>query len=142
MDFNNERTALFCYIAAAFLAGAIAGTVTLPSVVNAQARAQKTTRLMTTDLAGWCDGKEAVIEYSEEAPGPGRKHYHPGHSFTYMIEGSRTVTIDGMTTEVVPAGGVHYEAPMQANVSNNGSPARVVTFRILEKGKEETVVAP
>lgn len=142
MNFNKTRIAPFCYIAAAFLAGLIAGPFIMPQVVSAQARVQKTTRVMTKDLAGWCDGKEAIVEYSDEPAGPSAKHYHPGHSFSYMIEGSRTVTSDGASAEVVPAGGVHYEAPMKANVSNNASPARVVTFRILEKGKPETVVAP
>ena len=97
---------------------------------------------MTTDLAGWCDGKEAVVEYSEEDPGPSAKHYHPGHSFSFMIDGSRTVTVDGMPVQTVRAGEIHYEAPLRPNISNNASPAKVVTFRILEKGKAESVPVP
>jgi quercetin dioxygenase-like cupin family protein len=145
MSFDKTKVALFCYITVAFLSGVIVGPLTLPRLsaqVSTQERSQKTTRLMTTDLAGWCDGKEAVVEYNEEAQGPSAKHYHPGHSFSYMIEGSRTVVVDGKPAQVVPAGGIHYEAPMKANVSINASPAKVVTFRILEKGKTETVSAP
>jgi quercetin dioxygenase-like cupin family protein len=145
MSFNKTKVALFCYITLAFLSGVIVGPHAIPGLsaqVGTQERAQKTTRLMTTDLAGWCDGKEAVVEYNEEARGPSAKHYHPGHSFSYMIEGSRTVTVDGMPAQVVPVGGIQYEAPMKASASNNVSPAKVITFRIIEKGKPETVLVP
>jgi quercetin dioxygenase-like cupin family protein len=145
MSLDKARVALFCYITVAFSSGVIVGPLAFPSLnaqVGTQERSQKTTRLMTTDLAGFCDGKEAVVEYHEEAQGPSAKHYHPGHSFSYMIEGSRTVIVDGKPQQAVPVGGVHYEAPMKANVSINASPAKVITFRILEKGKPETVVAP
>ena len=145
MSFEKNKVALFCYIIVAFLSGVIVGPLAFPSLsaqVSTQERSQKTTRLMTTDLAGWCDGKEAVVEFHEEAPGASSKHYHPGHSFSYMIEGSRTVIVDGKPAQAVPVGGIHYEAPMQANVSINASPAKVITFRILEKGKTETVAVP
>jgi hypothetical protein len=146
MRFNKTKVAPFCYIAVAFLSGVIVRSLTIPAALSAQVgtqvRAQKTTRLITTDLAGWCDGKEAVVEYSEEGPGPSAKHYHPGHSFSYMIEGSRTVTAADGTPQIIAVGGIHYEAPMKASVSNNASRAKVVTFRILEKGKTESVVVP
>jgi hypothetical protein len=145
MSLDKTKLALFCYLTVAFLSGVAFGPLVFSSLsaqVSTQERTQKTTRLMTTDLAGWCDGKEAVVEYHEEAQGPSVKHYHPAHSFSYMIEGSRTVVVDGKPQQVVPVGGIHYEAPMKANVSINASPAKVVTFRILEKGKPETVSVP
>jgi hypothetical protein len=146
MSFAKTKVASFCILATVFLSGVIVGSGTnaaaLSAQVAAQGRAQETTKLMTTDLAGWCDGKEIVVEYHEEGPGPSSKHYHPGHSFSYMIEGSRTVTVDGMPVQVVRAGEIHYEAPMRANISNNASAAKVVTFRIMEKGKTESVVVP
>lgn len=142
MSFNKSKVESFCYIAVAFLTGIIVGSPTIPAALNTQVRAQETTRLMTVDLAGWCDGKEAVVEYHEEGPGPSAKHYHHGHSFSYMIEGSRTVTADGMPAQIVRRGEIHYEAPMRANVSNNASAAKVVTFKILEKGKTESVPVP
>ena len=146
MSFSKTKVASFCIIAAAFLSGVIVRSLTIPAAlsaqVGAQGRVQKTTRLMTTDLAGWCDGKEIAVEYHEEGPGATARHYHPGHSYSYMIEGSRTVTVDGMPVQTVRAGEIHYEAPMRANVSNNTTAAKVVTFRIFEKGKPESVPAP
>ena len=125
-----------------FALGVVVGSFTSHGAINAQVRTQKTMRLMTTDLAGWCDGKEAVVEYQEEGPGSSAKHYHPGHSFSYMVEGSRTVTVDGQPPQIIRAGEVHYEAPMRANISDNASSAKVLTFRILEKGKPASVPVP
>ncbi len=53
-----------------------------------------------------------------------------------MIEGSWTVTLDGMPAQVIRAGEIHYVAPMKASISTNASPAKVVTFRILEKARK------
>jgi hypothetical protein len=50
-----------------FAIGAIVGSLTVPEL-SAQVRSLATTRLITTDLAGFCDGKEVVIDYSEVAP--------------------------------------------------------------------------
>jgi hypothetical protein len=144
MSFNKTKVALFCHITVAFLSGVIVGPHVIPALsaqVGTPVKAQRTT-LITTDLAGWCDGKEAIVEYSEETAGVGAKHYHPGHSFSYVIEGSRSITADGIPAQVVPTGGLQYEAPMKASASNNLSPAKVITFRILEKGKAETVLVP
>jgi hypothetical protein len=97
---------------------------------------------MTTDLAGFCDGKEVVVDYSEVEPGATAKHYHPGYSFGYMIEGSQTSTQDGGPPVVIHKGEVLLEQPMRINVSENSAAAKVVTFRILEKGKPASVQVP
>ena len=127
--------------ASIFVLGVVVGSLTV-SALSMQVRTQKTTRLMTTDLTGWCEGKEIIVDYQEEGPGQSAKHYHPGYSFSYMIEGSRTVKEDGAPPQIVRTGGIHFEAPMKANISENAGPAKVVTFRIVEKGKPESVQVP
>jgi len=102
----------------------------------------RSSRLLTTDLTGFCDGKEVIIDYSEVAPGASTKHYHPGYSFGYMIEGSQTSTQEGKPPVVVRKGELLLEQPAQVNVSENSAPAKVVTFRIMEKGKPESVRVP
>ena len=72
---KNER---IFYIACAFAIGLFIGQLTAP-VVSAQFRTVKTTRLLTKDLASWCDGKEVSVELNEAGPGTSGKHYHPGH---------------------------------------------------------------
>jgi hypothetical protein len=127
--------------AAIFVIGAVVGSLTIPEL-SAQVRSLATTRLITTDLAGFCDGKEVVVDYSEVAPGASSKHTHPGYSFGYMIEGSQTSTQQGKPPVVIHKGELLLEDPTQANVSENSAPAKVVTFRILEKGKPQTVRVP
>ena len=126
---------------AIFVIGAAVGSVMIPEL-SAQVRTLKSTRLTTTDLTGFCDGKEVVVDYSEVAPGASSKHYHPGYSFGYVIEGSQTSTQPGKPPVVIHKGELLLEDPTQANVSENSAPAKVVTFRILEKGKPETVRVP
>jgi hypothetical protein len=126
---------------ATFVIGVAVGSLVMPAL-SQQVRTLKTTRLVTTDLAGFCDGKEVVVDYSEVAPGASAKHYHPGYSFGYMIEGSQTSTQEGRPPVVVRKGELLLEEPAQANISENSAPAKVVTFRILEKGKPETVRVP
>ena len=126
---------------AIFVIGAAVGSLTIPEL-SAQVRTLKSTRLTTTDLTGFCDGKEVVVDYSEVAPGASSKHYHPGYSFGYMIEGSQTSTQEGRSLIVIRTGELLLEQPMEANVSENSAPAKVVTFRILEKGKPQAVRVP
>jgi hypothetical protein len=59
-----------------------------------------------------------------------------------MIEGSQTSTQQGKPPVVIHKGELLLEDPTQANVSENSAPAKVVTFRILEKGKPQTVRVP
>jgi len=127
--------------AAIFVIGVAVGSLTFPAL-SQQVRTLKTTRLMTTDLAGFCDGKEVVVDYSEVEPGASAKHYHPGYSFGYVIEGSETSTQEGRPPTVIHKGEVLLEQPMQVNVSENSAAAKTVTFRILEKGKPESVRVP
>jgi hypothetical protein len=127
--------------AAIFVIGVAVGSLAIPAL-SQQVRTLKTTRLMTTDLAGFCDGKEVVVDYSEVSPGASAKHYHPGYSFGYMIEGSQTSTQGGRPPIVIRKGELLLELPTQVNVSENSAPAKTVTFRILEKGKPENVRVP
>jgi quercetin dioxygenase-like cupin family protein len=126
---------------AIFVIGAAAGSLTIPEL-SAQIRTLTTTRLITTDLAGFCDGKEVVVDYSEVAPGASARHYHPGYSFGYVIEGSQTSAQEGKPPVVIHKGELLLEQPAQVNVSENSAPAKVVTFRILEKGKPQSVRVP
>jgi len=127
--------------AAIFVIGVAVGSLAIPAL-SQQVRTLKTTRLMTTDLAGFCDGKEVVVDYSEVSPGASAKHYHPGYSFGYMIEGSQTSTQEGRPPIVIRKGELLLEQPAQVNVSENSAPAKTVTFSILEKGKPESVRGP
>jgi quercetin dioxygenase-like cupin family protein len=128
-------------IAFAFVLGIIVGHMKLP-VAFAQLRTVKAGRLSTTDLTGWCEGKEVTVELNEIGPGTSGSHYHPGHSFTYVLEGSETYALDGQTQRIVRAGDVLHEAPMELHTVDNLSPVKLLVVRVIEKGKQATVRVP
>jgi quercetin dioxygenase-like cupin family protein len=124
-----------------FLLGIAVGQITLPAV-SAQFRSTKTTNLITTDLGSWCEGKEVTVELNEAGPGTSGKHYHPGHSFTWIIEGSEVYTIAGQPPKQVKAGDLLHEEPMQLHTTENQSPVKLLVVRVVEKGKQATVRVP
>jgi quercetin dioxygenase-like cupin family protein len=128
--------------ASIFVVGIVVGSVAVSTLRAQTYRTVKSTKLMTTDLTGWCDGKVVVVEVSDFSAGSSAKHYHPGHSFGYVLEGSQTAHVDGKPPIVSRVGDVYYEAPMQAATSESPAPLKMITFRILEKGKPETVNVP
>src|SRR5262245_35596109 len=124
-----------------FVLGSLVGHMTTP-VTYPQFRTTNRTTLLTTDLAGWCDGKEVTVELNQIDPGTSGKHYHPAHSFTYVLEGTETYTVDGQPSKTIRAGDVIHETPMQIHTAENLAPVRLLVVRVIEKGKEATVRLP
>jgi len=129
-------------IVTVFCAGLMAGRLLIPSAVNAQTRVGRTTNLTTTDLSGWCDGKEVTVEVNDFGPGTSGRHYHPAHSFTWILEGSETYTLEGQPPRNVTTGDLLHEAPMQVHTLENQGPVKLLVLRVAEKGKPATVRVP
>jgi len=121
-----------------FVAGVGVGHLSFPATA-AQFRATKSARLLTTDLTGWCDGKEVTVELNEAGPGTSGAHSHPAHSFTYVLEGSETYVRDGEPSRTVRSGDLLYEAPMQLHSVENTAAVKLLVIRVADKGKEPTV---
>jgi quercetin dioxygenase-like cupin family protein len=68
--------------------------------------------------------------------------FTPGHSFTWILEGSETYAVDGKPSRVVKAGDVLHEEPQQVHKLDNDGPVKLLVFRIIEKGKPLTVAVP
>ena len=128
-------------IAVGFVAGILVANLKIP-LASAQFRTVKSTRLLTTDLAGWCEGKEVTVELNEAGPGTSGKHYHPGHSFTYILDGSESYAVEGQPGRTVHAGDILHEAPMQLHTVDNLSAVKLLVIRVIEKGKQATVRIP
>ena len=129
-------------IVTVFTVGLMAGRFLTPPGASAQTRIGRTTTLITTDLSGWCDGKEVTVEVNNFGPGTSGRHYHPGHSFTWILEGSETYAVEGQAPRAVTAGDLLHEAPMQVHTLENQSPVKLLVLRVAEKGKPATVRLP
>ena len=128
-------------IAVGFVAGILVANLRIP-VASAQFRTVKSTRLLTTDLGGSCEGKEVTVELNEAGPGTSGKHYHPGHSFTYILDGSESYAVEGQPGRTVRTGDALHEAPMQVHTVDNLSAVKLLVIRVIEKGKPATVRIP
>src|SRR5262249_19598653 len=125
---------MLCCIASTFVVGVVVGVLSTPTV-NAQFRNVKSNRLLTVDMAEWCNEKEVTVELNEIGPGSSGKHYHPGHSFTYVLEGSEEYLQEGKPGKTVRAGDVLHEEPMLLHTVDNQGPVKLLVVRVVEKGK-------
>ncbi len=102
----------------------------------------KTTVLMTQKLEG-LPGFSVQIVLVEGPPGwVGGRHYHPGHVFVYMLDGTYQLNFDDLTSRTVLPGEVFYEAPNTIMRSKNGSSTewvRDIVFQIIRDGQPAAV---
>lgn len=124
-----------------FAAGA-AGATWGASRLDAQDRKTDTRELVRMDLGAFCPGKEVVITHLTNGTGSSGRHSHPGYSFSYVLEGVQVVTPDGQPPYTARAGDLQRETPGAISATQTTAPSKVVTFRILEKGKPATIPAP
>ena len=90
--------------------------------------------LLNMPLAG-IDGKEANVVLFDV--GPDWKipnHFHPGHIFVYVLEGSIKIEVDGQPEQILAAGEVVYEIPNQNMVASNISSAEGAEILIFQAG--------
>ncbi len=106
-------------------------------ILNAQ-EPIKRTELMKTDLER-NEGEQAVVAVVEFAPGVVTgKHYHPGHEFAYVLEGSLIVEPEGQPPVTFGPGQVIHNPLNRVHVAKNPSmtkPVKVVQFIISKKGQ-------
>ena len=100
------------------------------------------TKLLNTTLAGIA-GKEANVVLFAVAPGwKLDNHFHPGHIFVYMLQGSIKIEVEGEPARVIGPGDVLHEIPERNMVASNISStkgARFLVFQVGDIGKPLTV---
>lgn len=76
------------------------------------------------------DGWQLSAAEVTTPPGPGSaRHRHPGFVIGYVIEGDLRFQVAGQPEQVIPAGGMFYEAPGDVHaVSASASPTKPVRF--------------
>ena len=102
----------------------------------------KTTVLLEQKLEG-LPGFSVQVVLVEGPPGwVGGRHYHPGHVFVYMLDGTYQLNFEDLTSRTVKPGEVFYEPPNSIMRSRNGSSTewvRDVVFQILRDGQPVAV---
>ncbi len=132
---KRKSIALFAAAAALSLAGALGAA--------AQESKQTVTMLLNMPLAG-IDGKEAnVVLFDVDADWNIASHFHPGHIFVYVLEGSIKIEVDGQPEQILAAGEVVYEIPNLNMVASNISSAegaKILIFQVGDIGEPLTVM--
>ena len=119
------------------LAGVIAVGAIAIQGLHAEEKA-KTTALLKTALSG-VEGKEVNLKHMKKPAGwVSPKHYHPGHVFVYILEGTMVVEVEGQETRTVGPGEVFHELPKRVMQAKNASATDWVKFVIFQVGDEGT----
>ncbi len=123
------------------LAIGIAIGLIVSQLLHAQ-QAVKSAVLLKADLVGM-EGKYVVIVSTELAPGElAKKHFHPGHQFSYILEGSMIMEVEGKPPITYKQGDTFYLTPNQVHDARNVSttaPVKVLGFSIADKGQPLSV---
>ncbi len=102
----------------------------------------KTRILLEQKLSG-LPGFKIQIVYVDGPPGwVGGRHYHPGHVFGYVLEGTYELNFEDLTSRTIRAGEVFYETPNTVMRSRNGSSTEVernIVFHILREDQPGAV---
>ncbi|MCH8809247.1 MAG: cupin domain-containing protein [Proteobacteria bacterium] len=92
------------------------------------------TKLLNAPLSGIA-GKEANVVLFDVAPGwTIANHFHPGHIFLYMLQGSIKIETEGEPTKVLSPGDVVHELPDRNMVANNISSTKGARFLVFQVG--------
>jgi quercetin dioxygenase-like cupin family protein len=124
---------------ASFAVGTVVGVSASQGVAaQVQIRAVKLAQLLKTDLAG-CEGKEVTVSIIDAGDGASPRHYHPGDSFTYMLEGQQLhETAQGQRH--VQAGDVIHDKAGEIHRTETLVPVKLLVVRVLDKGQPENIV--
>ena len=111
------------------------GMLFAPTVSAAETMTTPVLKTMLEDMPN----TEAVVVLFDVEPGWATDHhFHPGHLFVYMLEGTLRLEVDGQEPVEYHAGEAFYELPNVGMVGTNASAmerAKFVVFQFGEVGK-------
>ena len=141
-----KRATFVCILV---LVGAmVVGTIGLQGLHAAEKEYKSTAKITKLiekmELSG-LQGQEANVIVAEMSGGwIGGKHYHPGHVFVYVMEGSITFTFDNDPPKTVKAGEIYYETPNDRMIATNASASeglKIIVFQVGTQGKPMMIKA-
>ena len=125
------------------VAGLVLGS--LVQTLHAQSPAVRNTSVLRTDMTG-VQGTEGYLNVVEQDPGAiGRKQYHTGDVFFYVMTGSMTLEMDGKPAVTVNQGQAFHLDPKTVITPRNGStiaPVKFLVFGLVGKGQSPSVQVP
>ncbi|NSY38312.1 cupin domain-containing protein [Leisingera sp. ANG59] len=94
--------------------------------------------VLKTELEGMPGTEANIVVFDVDPDWETEHHYHPGHVFVYVIEGTVKIDVDGEDPVEYSAGEAFYERPNISMVGSNASTserAKIVVFQVGEAGK-------
>jgi quercetin dioxygenase-like cupin family protein len=149
VKFTSKEAAMkrtFGILVLVLIIGIAAGLVGCQAGAKTEQEPVKLTVLSKTAELPGVPGKESTTFTVEVAPGKSTiKHYHPGHEWVYVAEGSGVVETDGMPSMNVKAGMGFFlysdpppAKPAYAHLATNTSkkdPLKFLVVLVADKGQ-------
>jgi len=109
-----------------------------------QARGRSSQEVLLQDPLYAIPGKQAHLLRIEYPPGwVGRRHYHTGDVFLYVLEGRFTIDVEGKERTTIGPGEAYHEAvktEMQARNASASEPTTILLFQVGDPGERTTVI--
>src|SRR5579862_764220 len=130
---------------ALFVAVGIAVGMLSSQALRAQTQAVRNTPVLRTELSDF-QGTEGYLNVVQQDSGAvGRKQYHTGDVFSYVISGSMKLEMDGKPTVTIAQGQAYHLVPKTVITPGNSSSTAPVTFLVfglVGKGQAPSVQVP
>lgn len=135
---QSSHTALV--VAVGIAVGILSG-----QALRAQTQPVRNTPVLRAELTD-LQGTEGYLNMVQQDPGAvGRKQYHTGDVFFYVVSGSMKLEMDGKPAVVIPQGQAYHLVPKTVITPGNASSTTPVTFLVfglVGKGQAPSVQVP
>jgi quercetin dioxygenase-like cupin family protein len=124
------------HVAVVFVLGCTIGAL-VHAAIETQRASQVNHQLLTESLAG-CQDKQLSVTLLESPPGSIGLHFHPGETFTYVLDGKLTHEVRGQNLTTLETGSFVHDDNREVHQTNYLTPVKLLIVRILDKGQPET----
>jgi quercetin dioxygenase-like cupin family protein len=123
-------------VAFTFVLGIALGAV-VQAGIAAERAGQVNRQLLTENLTG-CVSKQLSVAILESPPGSIGFHFHPGETFTYVLDGKLTHEVRGQSVSTLESGGFIHDDNREVHQTNYLTPVKLLIVRVLDQGQPET----
>jgi quercetin dioxygenase-like cupin family protein len=107
--------------------------------MTAERAGQANRQLLTESLSG-CQDKQMSVTILESPPGSIGFHFHPGETFTYVLDGKLTHEVRGQTVTTLESGSFVHDGNREVHQTNYLTPVKLLIVRVLDAGQPETTL--